>query len=258
MITLNKLVNKLIKKEHKIYTVRDIDDIINPWNKDIILSQTYKFISKLRKNKTLIPIKNWLFYMQKDTETSILLSDIITENYWNIVHKIIASHSKAWTFIWWKKSLELWINDLYEPDKLIIYTRNSPKKIKFNEYEVLFKKKNITSKRWFLNIINKNIINKKINNLDFNIANRELSILEYLLISDSKNTLDYNVIKKFLKKYHKDLDRNILWELVQYKYISSINRLREISKQLWYKELYKDTLDIINMEWKWCFLSMKI
>jgi hypothetical protein len=87
-------------------------------------------------------------------------------------------------------------------------------------------------------------------------SNREFALLEYLShgwlpAENQKN------VEKFLRKYEKSLDKWILAKLVEIRYITAMNRLRALTKDLWMNTLYRHSLDIIAREWKWCFLTVK-
>jgi hypothetical protein len=64
-----------------------------------------------------------------------------------------------------------------------------------------------------------------------------------------------NIIR-FLKNFHKDLKRDSLGDLVKYRYIRAINRLRVIARDNGYEDLYKKTLDIIRDEGGGCYVNI--
>lgn len=262
MITFDKIVKKLWKQSWKILNLYDIWSIIDPdfskWNKKHVI-EIYKIIYRLKAINVIFPFKSWLYYV---SNREILREvDIVDDNYWNIAHKIIKDETSWDYFISWVKSLEIFLKDYSIQNKLIVYTKDTQKNIQINsDYSIVFKKFlswKTESKTSFYNMT-KNYTKKiKINSIQFNISCEELSLLDSLLISDSKLWINNYLIMKFLKKFEKYLSRDILWRLVKIKYISSINRLRIIAQNNKLDNLYKTCLDIIKIEWANCFLSLK-
>lgn len=262
MITFDKIVKKLLKYENSILNIKDIWEIIDPdfssWNKKHI-AEIYKTIYRLKSNNLIFPIKSWLYYINYDKNVRKI--DIIDNNYWKIIKKIIIDET-AWDYIiWWDKSLEVHLKDYSIHNTLIVYTKNINKtigiswnlRVKF----IILKAWKKNSNKYNFNYLHKFSQKTSINGIDFCIAWEEFSILDSLIINNIKNWIDNYQIAKFLKKYSNYLDRDILWALVKYRYISSINRLRIISKNNDNVYLYKICLDIIKKEWANCFLTLK-
>jgi hypothetical protein len=87
------------------------------------------------------------------------------------------------------------------------------------------------------------------------VACPELALLDTLLLHDSDNGIDQYLIEKFLKRSSKILRRDILGKLVSIKYITAINRLRTISKDIKNIPIYNMCIDIIKQEGGGCFIS---
>lgn len=261
MITFDKIVNKLWKQMWKILSIKDIWDIFDPdyskWNKKH-KTEVYKLIYRLKSTNIIFPLKNWLYYINIGSDLREI--DIIDDNYWQIVLKIIKDETEWNYFIWWNKSLELHLKDFSIQNKLIVYTKDIQKTVQINSnYSIVFKIFNpwINSKKFSFNSLKQYLVKMQINNLNFMVAWEELALLDSLILSDNKAWIDNYLILKYLKKFEKYISREKMWEIVRIKYISSINRLRIISQKNKLDNLYKICLDIIKNEWANCFLSLK-
>lgn len=261
MITFDKIVHKLWKLEWKVLSISNIWDIIDPdYSKGNTRhkQEVYKLIYRLKSNNIIAPLKNWLYFLTCGIMTRDI--DIIDDNYWNIVYKIIKDEANWIYFIWWNKSLELHLKDYSIQNKLIVYTKDIQKIIRINsKYSIVFKTftpwKNC--KKFSFNSLNKFLVKISVNNINFSVAWEELALLDSLLLADSKLWIDNYLILKYLKKFEKYLSREKLWEIVRIKYISAINRLRIIAQNNKLEKLYQICLDIIKKEWANCFLSIK-
>jgi len=261
MITFDKIVHKLWKQMWKIFSIEDIWDIFDPdysiWNKKH-KTEIYKIIYRLKSSNVIFPLKNWLYYINNGLDVREI--DIIDNNYWQIVQKIIKDESEWNYFIWWNKSLELHLKDYSIQNKLIVYTKDIQKTVQINSnYLIMFKtfKPWVSSKKFSFNYLKQYLSKIQINNINFLVAWEELALLDSLLLADNKLWIDNYLILKYLKKFEKYLSREKLWEIVRIKYISAINRLRIITQNNKLDNLYKICLDIIKNEWANCFLSLK-
>jgi len=262
MIDFDKIVNKLSKKEWQILSLVEIWSIFDPdfrkWSTKNI-SSIYKIIYRLKALDIIIPIKNSLYFVSNWKKIKDI--EIIDLYYWKILKKIITDIAWSEYFIWNIKALEVLLNDYSVSPKIIIYNKEVDKIVTLSKkHKIIFKKLISWKKSENTNIFTKfkkftKIIN--INNIDLRISDEELSILDSLLIRDNKNKIDSYLINKFLNKYNLHLSREKLWELVKLKYITSINRLKEISVQNNYNSLYTHCLDIIKREWWNCFLTKR-
>lgn len=222
------------------------------------LLEIYKLIYRLKASKVIFPIRNSLYYISWWEDVS--LAEILDSDYWKIVKKLIKDET------WWKylvggkKSLEIHMKDYSIHNKLIVYTKDVQKIITVNwdlkVYFKIFKPWKSSSKTSFNHVFESYSEIFHFEWINLKVANKELSILDSLLLSEKNAWIDDYLIKKFLSKYYKSLSRPILWKLVKIKYISSINRLRTISKNLNYTHLYEDCLDVIKVEWANCFLTL--
>lgn len=89
------------------------------------------------------------------------------------------------------------------------------------------------------------------------IACPELALLDTLLLRDADNGIDRYLIEKFLKRSSRILRRDVLGKLVSMKYITAINRLRSIAKDMENIQVYEMCIDIIKQEGGGCFVSGK-
>ena len=65
-----------------------------------------------------------------------------------------------------------------------------------------------------------------------------------------------DIILRFIRKYEKSYSRKIFGELVSYRYIRAMNRIRSIAKDHGFTLLYEISLDIIKKEGGGCYLSL--
>jgi len=72
---------------------------------------------------------------------------------------------------------------------------------------------------------------------------------------DMENGIDQYLVEKFLKRSSKILRREVLGKLVSLKYITAINRLRSIAKDMNNMPVYEMCIDIIKCEGGGCFVS---
>lgn len=81
-------------------------------------------------------------------------------------------------------------------------------------------------------------------------------LLEALTHKNGVPDIDMYVVKRYLKRHHSRLSAQNLHKLVELRYISAINRLREISRDSGYEDLYATCVDVIKKSGKGCFLTM--
>lgn len=96
---------------------------------------------------------------------------------------------------------------------------------------------------------------QNIDGIDFLIACPEIALLDALTLRDKREGIDRGLIKKFLARFHDRLDESILSELVRYKYIVALNRLRVLSRELGYPDVYELSLRVIQISGANCFVS---
>ena len=98
----------------------------------------------------------------------------------------------------------------------------------------------------------------EIEGLPFRAADVELALLESLLIRTGREEIDIPLVKKFLKKHGRFLRRETLGSLVSLRYITAVNRLREIARDMNDEPLYTMCIDIIRNEGAGCFVAGKL
>lgn len=156
--------------------------------------------------------------------------------------------------------MELHIADLSTPGTLIIYTKAISKQVLLSPNHKLVFKKRETGKKAVGTLFSKLlpfVVKKSVGGVDFKVLSHEAALLDMLLLQNNGGVLDNYLVVKFLKKYQSVLQRSILGKLVELRYISSINRLREIAKAQGYEALYQDCVSIIRDEGAGCFLTSK-
>jgi hypothetical protein len=89
------------------------------------------------------------------------------------------------------------------------------------------------------------VVTKQIEGLEFKISCLELSLLEAAQISDSQNGLDFSLLNRAIKKYSKQFRYEVFHDVGQYKFVMSMNRLKEMAKHI-DQDLYGCFLDVIK------------
>lgn len=263
----NKIVNKMFKKWWKVLFKEDIFEIIDPEKKAIYQNKVDKLIYRLRSEWIIINLKSGVYIVPDLEDSEMNIVDLTDKYYLKLLKKYITFYVWSSYYISWNKSLEIHNKDFSVPEKVFIINRSINKKIKFLNYEIIFKtiscKKSpsnwplLRGMTWKSNInlysrFSKFSIKKNIENIDFKVSCLELALVESSIISDSNNPFDITLINKTIKKYKKVLNKNIFYEIWNYKYIMSFNRLKELSKNI-DKDLYSTFLDIIKKNW-WLFI----
>lgn len=247
MISFDKIVNKLLKKWWKIIFKEDIFDLIDPEKKPQYNTLVNKTIYRLKSIWVLKVIRNWVYVISNKDDNELNEIDLVEKYYFELVKKYILQEVWSDYFISWKKSLEIHLKNYSIPEKIIIITRKTNKKIIIWNYQIIFKTisqngKNLYSK---FSKLTKSIF---IDKTPFKISCLELSLVESALISDSFEWIYIDDISKVLKKYGKFFiieNFYLIWEL---KYIMAFNRLKEISRPI-NNNLYQVFLDIIKKNW---------
>lgn len=251
MLDFNKIVKKLSKKRWKIIFKSDIFDIIDPdLNKKNNLKVT-KTIYRLLAEKIMLKIRNGVYIIPLEEDLNLNEVDLIEKYFFPLVKKYISKEVSSYYFISWDKALELNLRDFSVREKIYVINRNVNKKVKIGDYEIIFK--TITSnKNWkkinLYNKFSKFTKNFEVDNVNLKASSLELSLLESMTLSDIYEDLDLVKIKKALKKYKKVLNKQVLDNIVKYKYIVWLNRLKEISKTI-DDDLYELFLWLIKENW---------
>ena len=254
----NKIVNKMFKKWWKVLFKNDIFEIIDPEKKDKYKNKLDKIIYRLKAQWVIINLKAGVYIVPSDDDKNLNKIDLIEKYYIKLLKKYISYYVWNTYYISWNKALEIHNKNFSIPEKIFITNRSLNKKIKFWNYEIIFKTISWRKNNKKINLYSKfsSFTTKKlIENIEFKVSCLELSLVESAIISDLENPFDLNLITKTIKKYRGILDKEIFYEIWKYKYIMWFNRLKELSKNV-DKDLYFVFLDIIKKNgwlfiWEW-------
>lgn len=252
----NKIVNKMLKKWWKVLFKDDIFDIIDPEKKDKYQNKVDKIIYRLKSEWVIINLKAWVYIVPDLEDKKLNKVDLIEKYYIKLLKKYITFYVWNSYYISWSKSLEIHNKNYSVSEKVFIINRNVSKKIKFWNFEIIFKTISWKKDNKKLNLYSKfsKFTTKKIiEDIEFKVSCLELALVESALVSDTINGFDINLINKTIKKYSKVLDISLFYEIWKYKYIMSFNRLKELSKHI-NIDLYEVFLDIIKKNW-WLFIG---
>lgn len=256
---MNKIVKKLDKKMWKIITLQDIRDLVDPGARDIVREDA-------RIAQTVYALK-WLWVIQSIRNGLYFVSDgimegeeIVDEHYWDIVRTIITSEVGKDYIIWGEKSLELLMMDYSLPEELIIYTRDTAKKVLLSPKHTIVFRTMITGEKTSrvnaYGILKKQSTTIDIKKQSFSVLGHEAALLDTLTIHDQSEGIGESLVLKFLKRYESRLERGNFGILVSIRYIRAMNRLRSMAKDHGYARLYEIALDVIKKEWGWCFVTL--
>ena len=262
MISFDKVVKKMWNLEGNIISIIDVSNITDPdfSKKDSVAkSSTYKTLYRLKACDIITPIRQGLYFVNNQKSTSI--ERIIEDNYWSIAKKILTQETGGEYFISGNKALEIYLKDFSLPRKLITYHPAGTKNIALSPDHTLsirpINSGKKTSNKNLYTVLKKYTKTIEIDGIKLRIASLETSLLDALLIRDESDGIDQYLINKCIKRFGKTLDRKILWDLVAQKYITSINRLRELARDSGNTPLYELCLDIIKQEGGGCFITSK-
>ena len=255
MLTFNKIVNKLLKQKWKVLMKSDIFELIDPEKKDKYQSLINKTIYRLKIEWVLISLKAWIYVIPSEDDLKLNKIDLIDKYYFKLLKKYITFFVWNNYYISWKKSLEIWLKNFEVPEKIFIVNRSLNKKIKFWNYEIIFKTiswKVHDKKTNLFSRLSEFIEIKNFEWIDFKISNLELAIVESALI-DNVNWVSIDLLNKAIKKYSKVFKTSTFYEIWNLKFIMSFNRLKELSRNI-DNNLYLVFLDIIKKNW-WLFIG---
>lgn len=173
--------------------------------------------------------------------------------------KILSREVSGEYFLSGNKALEIHMKDYSAPKRLLVSGKDATKNLQISSSYSLSIRPITSGKKSG----NKNIypLFKKytdpleIDGEKLRIACPELALLDTLLLRDTDNGIDQYLIQKFLKRSSKTLRRDVLGKLVSLKYITAINRLRSIAKEMKNIPVYEMCIDIIKQEGGGCFVS---
>jgi hypothetical protein len=257
MIDFNKIVNKLLKRWWNIILKEDIFEIIDPEKKPEYQAQVDKTIYRMKAEWIILSLKSGVYIIPDEHDKKMRGVDLIDKYYLKLLKRYITLFAWSHYCIGWKKSLQIHLKDFSLPEKIVIINRDTDKKIMIGDYTIVFKTIAWKIEKKKINLYSKlepYIENTLLDGISFKVANLELSLLEWATISDNDG-VDVALLNKAIKKYSTTLEKSIFVELARYKYIMSINRLKEISKPL-NEELYHCFLDTIKQNgwlfiWEW-------
>ncbi len=179
--------------------------------------------------------------------------------YWTLIQKLIHIHAPSWGIIWGEKALEFHLQNYSIPDILIVYTRDIALRVRLiDNREVHFRTlvsgpKTGTKNLWRTIVDNALTIEvpEKIQ-----ICWCELALLEALSLRRHDVGIEEANIARFLRSFHSHIDREKLWLLTRVRYIRPLNRLRVLSRDLGYNDIYTMTLEIIRNEGGGCYVNL--
>ncbi|MBP9780050.1 hypothetical protein KBD33_05520 [Candidatus Gracilibacteria bacterium] len=181
------------------------------------------------------------------------------QDYWTIIEKLIGVHSPSGGIVGGEKALEIHLQNYSTPDILIIYTRDTQLRVSLKNgreihFRTLISGEKTGGKNLFRLLSDESIVFKE--NKKIQILSVESALLDALSLRRHDAGIEESNILKFLKLYHMRLSREKLGILVRYRYIRALNRLRSLSRDNGYTELYQKTLDIIRDEGGGCYLNI--
>lgn len=224
--------------------------ILSGWSK----SRFSYVLSILLGRKIVENLARWLYIVWKSD-----LKAEIDQRYWDIVEKLITLHTPSGWIIWWEKALEIHLQNYSIPDILIVYTRDTQLRITLkNGREIHFRTLVSGEKTLWMNLYRILYDQSEIftQHKKLTILWYEPALLDALSLRRHDTGIEESNILRFLKSFHTKLSREKLWILVRYRYIRALNRLRKLTKDNGYNELYQKTLDIIRDEGGGCYLNI--
>jgi hypothetical protein len=242
--------------------LEDLVEIIDPENTrwEAGKREVYKTIYRLKSEGHVMALRNGLFLIGS-TENEKDAIGLIESYYWEIAQAFIRHEVRTEYVIAWPKALEMHIGDLSTPWVLIVYTKSTNKVLKISaKHKIVFKTieagKRITG-NLFPKLLKYTIRRDLLSGGTVRILSLEAALLDALLVHAGWLHPDEYLVRKFLDRYASALDRGAFWKLVTMRYISSINRLRELAKEQGYDALYHDCISVIKAEGAGCFLTLK-
>ena len=175
----------------------------------------------------------------------------IDTHYWYIVNLLIRQYSPSGAIIAHEKSMECNLRNYEIPSCLVLYSRDTDKRIQIGEYMFHFRTRKTGEKSGSKNMYRLLLAQSEeiiIDGLNLKILGYEASLLDVASLRIHDDGIEESLILRFLQKYHTKLSREKLGELVAQRYIRALNRIRRLTKEHGYTELYNVTLDIIRRE----------
>ncbi len=236
----------------------DFFEFIDPEKKTIYQKKLDRLVYRLKSEGVILSIKAWVYVLPTLEDKKLNSIDLGEKYYYKLVQKYIRQYVWAQYYISGNKALEFHLKNYSIPEKLYIINRDLQKKIKFWNYEIIFKTLKWKQENKAINLYNK--FSKysqswEIGEVSLKFSNLELSLVETALVSDSYEGINISLLNQAIKKYSKVVNLEVFYEIGKYKYIMSFNRLKEISRHI-NPELTKAFIDIIKKNgwlfiWEW-------
>lgn len=179
--------------------------------------------------------------------------------YWQMIALLIKIHAPSGAIIAHEKSMEYHLRDYSLPDRLVLYTRDTDKRIQIGKYDIHFRTLQSGEKSWNKNmyrILHDTSIEGEIDGAKLRFLSLESSLLDVASLRIHDTWVAEDLILRFLRKYETKLSRDLLGELVRYRYIRAMNRIRKIAKEHGFARIYEMSLDIIRREGGGCYLNL--
>lgn len=256
MISFDKIVKKMLKKWWNIFLKDDIFEILDPELKKEYETKLNKIIYRLKSEKIIIPIRNWVYLVPEKWDENLKEIDLIEKYFFKLLKKYITENCSSDYYISWKKSLEFHLKNFAVPEKIYVVNRNIEKKILIWNYEVIFKKVSSKLNDRKINLyskLSKMVTTLNIEWINFKVSNLELALVENALVIDTLEWVDVNLLNKTIKKYSKYFVKENFYYIWELKFVMAFNRLKELSKNI-DNELYLVFLDIIKKN-GWLFIG---
>ena len=256
-------VQKLSEKKGKFLTRENIADIwyLCGWSK----SRFAYGIGKTKNSWIIESMGGWIYMISGDSRSSPIYEWWDREDsdrdssYWQILSLLIDRYSPSSGIIAHEKSMEYHMKNLEIPKKIVIYTRDTDKRVQVSWYEIHFRTLVTGEKSGTKNmyrILHDTSLEWVIDWVKLRFLWLEASLLDVASLRIHETGIAEDLLLRFLLKYQKKLSRIKLGELLRYRYIRAINRIRSLAKTHWYDDLYRDCLDIIKKEWWGCYLNL--
>lgn len=236
----------------KILSKEDIFDI---WLASGGSKQRIAYAMSILTNRELIfPIIRGFYGIGNISE------DELDQRYWDIVSQMAKHMSPAGYLIASEKSLELHMQNFSIPETLIIYTRDVSARVRiFGGREIHFRTLHSGEKTKKINLFRIFQASREsvfFGNISLSVISREASLLDALSLRQHDAGIEEGSVLRFLRQHEKKLRKEIFSELVKYRYIRAVNRLRQIARDNGYENLYEMTKELIRNEGGGCFLRM--
>jgi hypothetical protein len=180
------------------------------------------------------------------------------DHYWKKIAELIDRYAPSGGIIAHEKSMELHLKNYALPEDLIIYTRDTRRRVRIEGREVAFRvlaSGEKTGRKNMFQVLLRSSVRKKIDGIELCFLGPEAALLDVLSMKLHEEGIADALISRFLRLEEKRLSRVRLGELVKYRYIRAINRLRVFSETHGFERLHEITLDVIKKEGGNCFVS---